>query len=910
MASSKKRGDQFEEEVRQLLQLKGYSLTKNELINGTQIDLVARKNDLFDNICFVIECTDRSEAVGIELVKQKASVLLSLHDPKYLFRLIFVARHSFTAEAKAFADSQPTVILLTFTDLESQLIDFRRYADWYLSNYETSSGFFSEGQLYANYVELTARNQDGSLALLTPEVRRWLQDRSNNLLFLLGEYGSGKTSFCRHLVYELLAEKFREHGNQRHTPILFNLREYRKSFSIKQLVTDTLVNQYGLELRSFMAFERLCSSGNVLLVLDGFDEMADKSDKRTLADCFRQIYTIASLNAKVIVSCRSNFFQSNADVISLLRQFSIEIPYNEGPDQRITRLSFERQGAILTVEKLNDDQIKEYIDNRFGEEANSIYSEIRKIHDLSDLSTRPVLLDMVLSTLPELSTSRKRINSASLYQHYTDRWTARDEWRVAVPLEVRQQFCETLSWNMHNNSLSHIPYARLEQAMVYALAQFTESDEQLEAFKNDLQTCSFLVREGTGDTFRFAHKSFVEYFVARKLAATLAGGESVTKPLPPPAKPLTSPVFIGETISYSTRFSLFDYFDTTEAFEDFHPKLSRAIDRLTNANAKQLQFNSTFARKLEQEIRSPIEDQRSKEMRAFRVSEEVATFALEMLENLNTPLPKIISTATAAAEPRTPLSNAQLSPASSLTLLSDILRLGKATELVRRNQELLRDYILNGKEAILRISFCAALARLPGSVSAKFLQQTRSKLSPGEWSYFLVELASQPEYHEDVFEQLSQDNNDLRIVDRLICAHAVRNRYPEGEQDRASESLTFELLDSSLPEELELGLVLFPYLCLRSKDGVMLTVRAYKKFNDRKIKREMLNLLCAIDEEKAYSVLLNLSYRESDPFLKDYIFTLRGNMRDVKNHGKMRQSWNYARVHGQVKEKMWKSLQR
>src|SRR5262249_7090561 len=149
-------------------------------------------------------------------------------------------------------------------------------------------------------------------------------------------------------------------------------------------VTDALVNQYGLELRSFMAFERICTGGKILLVLDGFDEMADKSDKRTLVECFRQIYTLASLNTKIIVSCRSNFFQSNADVIDLLKKFSIDIPYDDGSEKRITRLSFERQGTILTLEKLNDQQIREYIKSRLGTEADNIYSSIRAIHDLSD----------------------------------------------------------------------------------------------------------------------------------------------------------------------------------------------------------------------------------------------------------------------------------------------------------------------------------------------------------------------------------------------------------------------------------------------------------------------------------------------------------------------------------------------
>lgn len=890
MATHTQRGSQFEEEVRQLLQLKGYSVVRNELINGTQIDLVARKNDLFDNLCLVVECTDRAEPVGVDLVKQKASVLLSLHDSKHLFRLIYVARNGFTAEAKAFADAQPTVILLTLNDLESQLIDFRRYADWYLSNYETSSGFFSEGRLYGSYVELTARDRRGVLIpILTEEVRRWLGDSSNNLLFLLGEYGSGKTSFCRHLVYELLTEKFHDQGKQKLTPILFNLREYRKAFSIQQLVTDALVNQYGLELRSFMAFERICTSGRVLLVLDGFDEMADKSDKRTLAECFRQIYTLASLNAKIIVSCRSNFFQSNMDVIDLLKQFSIEIPYGDGSEQRVTRLSFGHQGTILTIEKFNDQQIREYIQNRFGTEADAIYSSIRAIHDLSDLSTRPVLLDMVLSTLPELSASKKRINSAALYEHYTDRWTARDEWRVTAPLKVRQQFSEILAWHMHYNSLSDISYHRLEQAMVRALEHFADSNEQLEAFKNDIQTCSFLIRAHISDTFRFAHKSFVEFFVARKLAANLTNGAAIEKPEreDPKENIRLSDLLTGYRMAMPTFLIQHDMFTPATQFK-FWP------DQLSSRVIPQRQFGETFMSKLEQEIRAVFENKNpSAPARAFSISEEIATFALEHFENMAVSLSDILS---------------KTVEENSLVLLSEIFRLGKATELVRRNQGPIQDYILGDGHELLKASFCAALTRLPGAVNIDFLQQTRSRLSPEGWSYFLVELASQSEYRSLMRQCFQRD--DLRTVDQIICAHALYNTTPTSEHDTVTESLILKLLESDQLGEINLGLTLFPYLYLLSENMNKSAIRAYRNSSDRKVKEEILSVLCSLGGEKTYRTLRSLSYEEQDPSLKKRLIVLEREARDVENREKMRQSWDQAKAHRQVKEQIWKSLRR
>jgi predicted NACHT family NTPase len=126
-----------------------------------------------------------------------------------------------------------------------------------------------------------------------------------------------------------LLAKFKKNDAQNFTPIIVNLREYRRALNIQQVVTDTLLNHYGVRLPSFLAFERVCAAGNILLVLDGFDEMAERSDRQTLADCFGQIYILAGLNAKVILTCRSNFFKHHADIFTLLKQFSISLSADE-----------------------------------------------------------------------------------------------------------------------------------------------------------------------------------------------------------------------------------------------------------------------------------------------------------------------------------------------------------------------------------------------------------------------------------------------------------------------------------------------------------------------------------------------------------------------------------------------------
>jgi predicted NACHT family NTPase len=241
---------------------------------------------------------------------------------------------------------------------------------------------------------------------------------------------------------------------------------------------------------SFHAFERMCSTGRVLLVLDGFDEMMASSSQREVVDCLKQVFILAGLNAKTILTCRSNFFSSNADIINLLKNISIDVPLIES--NSTIRIAFEGHGRIITMQPWDLQRVEEFIRAKTGAEADGVLSSINSIHDLSDLSSRPVLLDMIVKTLPELRNSNSPVNSATLYERYTAKWTARDNWRVSSDVQLRQVFCESLAELMNRADVSTIRFALLKKIMDQSLSQIAGSTERLEELESDIQTCSFL----------------------------------------------------------------------------------------------------------------------------------------------------------------------------------------------------------------------------------------------------------------------------------------------------------------------------------------------------------------------------------------------------------------------------------
>ena len=299
---------EFEAYVAMLLRLAGHSVERDVIVNGTQIDLIATRNEGLVRLRYLVECTDQHRPVPIEYVKEKAASLLDTGDTEQITCVLLVARNGFTAPARAFAALRSALIVKTVAELEAELINFGPYRDWYLHHYRASAGRFAEAQLFDHYVETSVETLDGRVEPIGSAVETWLDDASNNVLFLLGDYGAGKTSFLRHFAYTKLDAPS---GTTPLLPLLIPLREYRSAISMRQVITDTLVNEYGVTVATFPAFERYCSLGRVLLLLDGFDEMATRADKRTLIDCLTQVFLLAETGAKTIVTCRSNFFRSH-----------------------------------------------------------------------------------------------------------------------------------------------------------------------------------------------------------------------------------------------------------------------------------------------------------------------------------------------------------------------------------------------------------------------------------------------------------------------------------------------------------------------------------------------------------------------------------------------------------------------
>jgi formylglycine-generating enzyme required for sulfatase activity/Holliday junction resolvase-like predicted endonuclease len=412
-------------------------------------------------------------------------------------------------------------LVRTFTldEFYRELIDFEPYVRALVADYEGD-------ELSTYYVDLGCRSGDGSAYKpMDDYVDRWLGDPARNHISMLGDYGTGKTSFCRQYAAKL-GRRWLADPDHHRIPILISLRDYAKAVSLKQLVTDFLVNRYGIQA-GYEAFRRFNADGKLLLLFDGFDEMAQKVDYQTTVDNFEELARAVEAHSKVLLTCRTPYFRTHREAEELLSR--------RRPEPLVEARDLHERAAIDLTERPNFEivhllpfgrqDIQAMLRARFPAEWPGYWQQIEDTYNLKELAQRPVLLDMIARSLPHLKKPGQALNAARLYEAYTDLWLLRDEEKghTLITRTDRRLFMQELALEILRREELSIHFSRLPERV---RAHFRlEKATEIDYFEHDIRTCSFLNRDEEGN-YRFVHKSFGEFFVAQWLVPKLLDGSA------------------------------------------------------------------------------------------------------------------------------------------------------------------------------------------------------------------------------------------------------------------------------------------------------------------------------------------------------------------------------------------------
>lgn len=558
-------GKAFERMVADMYRALGYHVTENIRLPGKQTDLIARQDRAGGpKATLTIECRDHASSITNEEVFQFIFRVTAQMQNKLVNGGVLVARHAFSADARAAAMGHEGYLsLLTWDELTAEVIDAR-------GQLRENTRAQEQDVIFRHYVPPRARyiawsknerpQQDS--APIEELTNAWVAASAAGrpyALVMLADFGAGKTTLLQHVLHERALAYL--DGEDPRIPLFVPLNRFGKTQDIKALLRESFRDAYDRDVPLDLLWARV-RAGAFTLLLDGFDEMEGRTDAQRRAELFYQVMDIVQAPCPIMITSRKSYFVERReldDLLGALRNSDIEVTAATGPFKsresasadrirrrlvqtlgpRARRLSpFVASGSLLVAQlsRLTPSDVESYLRLRRDELAEhsttpgQVLTFMKETYDLLELATRPLLLRMIVESILDdsidLSDTTQRLNATKLYDIYTqtkldiDVEKRRDARQSGLALRVRLKLAEQAAVELYKRTSRSIDLEMLVKALFATLSDSERADMSEEELVTDFATCSFVEVDSNGECC-FGHPSFRDFFVARHLAKDL-----------------------------------------------------------------------------------------------------------------------------------------------------------------------------------------------------------------------------------------------------------------------------------------------------------------------------------------------------------------------------------------------------
>jgi WD40 repeat protein len=371
------------------------------------------------------------------------------------------------------------------------------------------------------------REATGSSAI--DQLLAWAADEKGSpYCALLGELGMGKTTTVKELTHRIQKKRFAFYFDLR------NVRELARHGNdcpgLRAILSGLLEKQSwtggpGVRPPSVDDVIRMAAQG-ALVIFDGLDEVLVGITPARGQLFTRQIFSLIparkGIKGRMLLTCRSHFFRTIAEQSA---HFTTE------DRDAVTEASF----TAFVLLPFREAQIREYLNLTLGEvKGPRAFALISTVHNLPELSERPYTLTLIRRQFHRLEQDRaagRRITGLTLYRYFVEEWLLRDQGKHYIRPDDKQLLMEELaaelarqgqrSWTARQLELWRKSLVQRSPPLATLAASGALETELL--VDQDLRNATFLVRAGD-DSFRFAHSSLQEYFLACFLRRALEEG--------------------------------------------------------------------------------------------------------------------------------------------------------------------------------------------------------------------------------------------------------------------------------------------------------------------------------------------------------------------------------------------------
>jgi WD40 repeat protein len=370
-------------------------------------------------------------------------------------------------------------------------------------------------------------------------VDKWIKSKGENHISIWGDFGTGKSWFCWQYANKQLKKYLDNPGTER-IPIMIPLCNFADQRKFERLIEEFCKN-YNIHFRDNELFNAFNQAGKFLIIFDGLDEIVVGNDESHFEAVFEKLMRFMVPNSKIILTARRTLFKNSRERRNLLETHKSRPPSK----QRLELFHYPNFEAIR-LKKFDTNRIKDFIRKRYPKSCKKFWEQLSAFNtnNLLELANRPIMLEIILDVFKENIFLNKFITTAELYKIYTDRLLEKvSRTNNLLSKEDRRRVMQILAWKMYESGKSEIHYKFLPELLedlneqildlresesgrktefLTLIKRLAEAKEKttLPLYECELRTKSFLVRNPAGYYF-FAHKSFLEYFVAQKLCMDL-----------------------------------------------------------------------------------------------------------------------------------------------------------------------------------------------------------------------------------------------------------------------------------------------------------------------------------------------------------------------------------------------------
>jgi WD40 repeat protein len=437
--------------------------------------------------------------------------------------LIVNRRISPAVQTELAKDENQHLSCMTFDELIDQDADFEPYLTW-LEDEVIKRG------IDRKYVSLACDKEEidpvtqHSIATskygeaegwIEGYIKQWLSDDSKEHVSILGEFGTGKTWFSFHYAWDCLRayKEAKEQGLERpRLPLVIALRDYNKALKVESVLSDLFFNKHDIRLNSSV-FDCLNQMGKLVIIFDGFDEMADKVDRQKMINNFWELARVVCPGSKVILTSRTEHFPHDRESRQLL---------NAELESSTAKLKWESpRFELLELAKFNETQIRHVLTLEAEEKGLStdIVEKVMVRSELLDLARRPVMTELIIEAMPEIEAG-KPVDMSRIYYYAIVRKMDRDikAERTFTSLADKLYFLCEIAWEMLSTERMKLNYREFPDRIRQIFPQLVTEAKDLDHWHYDMMGQTILIRNADGD-YTPAHRSLLEFLVAYKFAA-------------------------------------------------------------------------------------------------------------------------------------------------------------------------------------------------------------------------------------------------------------------------------------------------------------------------------------------------------------------------------------------------------